>query len=53
VGSSRALPPDDPGVVTLAGALRGAGLGALILTQGAGRGALVSAPQRPCQPWFL
>ena len=38
-GPRRALPPDDPGVVTWHGALRGAG-----------RGALVSAPQRPCQP---
>ena len=34
------------------GALGGAGRGALILPWGAGRGALVSAPQRPCQPWL-
>ena len=32
------------------GALGGAERGALILPGGAGRGALVSAPQRPCQP---
>jgi hypothetical protein len=36
--------------VTWAGALRGAGRGALILPRGAGCGALASAPQRTCQP---
>ena len=42
----------DPGVVQARpGALGDAGRGALILPGGAGRGALISAPQRPCQPW--
>ncbi len=39
----------DPGVVTGAGALGGAGRGAVILTGVAGRGALHSDPERPRQ----
>ncbi len=40
----------EPGVVTWAGSLRVAGRGALISTGVAGHGALVSDPERPCQP---
>ncbi len=42
----------DPGVVTWAGSLGVTGSGALISTGVACRGALVSDPERPCQPWW-
>jgi hypothetical protein len=37
-------------MAVVGGTMPGAGRGTLILPRGAGRGALVSAPQRPCQP---
>ncbi len=49
-GLGRGPVAGDPGVVTWAGSLRVAGRGALISTGVAGSGALVSDPERPCQP---